>query len=344
MTAVAALKCVELGLLDLDDDIRPKLPTMGERGIMTTFDNEDANNAATATTPNTTPITTRMLLTHTCGSEYDWLNPQLTKWKVSRGELPWSGATVEEKYSTPLIYKPGTSFSYGGGSDWAGKLIEVVSGMSLEEFMSKHIWTPLGIQEDTTFSPSKNKNLEVATMSTLDEKGQPPAVASDFDPVTDVKDCIGGAGLYTSCESYYAFLSALLRRKPKLLTGASYHELFRPQLNDDLEESFNQYLYSSPERAISLPQGIPATVRKNFSFAGMICKEAVPGRSEKDTVIWGGLPCMTWWIDGVSGICGTVFCQIIPAMHPGIMALHEQCQRGCMMQRIDRDNGWLALL
>jgi hypothetical protein len=59
-----------------------------------------------------------MLLTHTNGHEYDFMNPMIAKWRASRGETPWIGPTVEEKSTVPLVYEPGTSWRYGHGSDW----------------------------------------------------------------------------------------------------------------------------------------------------------------------------------------------------------------------------------
>lgn len=56
MTAIAALQCVEDGLVTLDEDVSKYLPSIGKYGIMTGFD--DASNQAT-TIPNTTPITLR---------------------------------------------------------------------------------------------------------------------------------------------------------------------------------------------------------------------------------------------------------------------------------------------
>jgi hypothetical protein len=59
-----------------------------------------------------------MLLSHTNGHEYDWMRPDIIKWRASRGETMWSGPTVEAKSTVPLAYEPGTNWRYGHGSDW----------------------------------------------------------------------------------------------------------------------------------------------------------------------------------------------------------------------------------
>lgn len=332
MTSVAVLQCVEDGTLDLDADIKAVLPEIGKYGLITGFD--DAKNSAILT-ENTVPITLRMLLSHTSGHEYDQASPILTKWRLSRGEQPWDGLTVEEKSTLPLVFTPGTSWAYGAGHDWAGKAVEVASKCSLDEFMRARIWAPLGIENEASFYPRTRENLKdrLADMGTLNEKGEPPAVyVPDFDVVGGARDCFGGAGVYTSAKAYYTFLSAIQRCDPKLLTPASYAELFRPQLDERCEQALNDVIYSHPLKAQYLGMQIPASVRKTWSFAGLVAKDGQDGRFAPGTTLWGGYPSCEWFIDHESGICGVAVCQIIPPMQPDVMALHEKFQRAMFSQ------------
>jgi len=205
MTSVAILKAVELGKLDLDTDVRPTFPQMGQYGIITGFD--DGTNSATFEA-DATPITLRMLLSHTSGHEYDWLSPALGKWRASRNEIPWSGPTVEDKSALPLTFKPGTSFAYGAGHDWAGKAVAIATGVTLDEFMREHIWTPLGIENDISFWPKQNPELasRLADLSTLSETGEPPAFdAAGFDMLFGGTECLGGAGAFCSSKATAPF-------------------------------------------------------------------------------------------------------------------------------------------
>ncbi|RYP01452.1 hypothetical protein DL763_000115 [Monosporascus cannonballus] len=301
---------------------------MGKYGVITSFD-DDKSSATFA--PDSTHITLRMLLSHTSGHEYDWLNVLLGKWRASRNEEPWTGPTIEHKSAIPLAFTPGTGFAYGSGHDWAGKLVEKASGLNLDEFMRIRIWKPLGIENDITFWPSTKDNIKgrMADMSRLDQNGNPPAVdASDYDIMFGATDCIGGGGIYCSTKAYYTFLSAVLRRDPKLLTLRSYDELFRPQLNKECEQALNNYIALSPAHTNFLGQGIPASVRKTWSFAGLIAKEGQEGRFERGTAFWAGVANTVWFIDREAGICGTAFCQLLPPLHPPVIALHEKFQRG----------------
>ncbi|KAI1474418.1 beta-lactamase/transpeptidase-like protein [Daldinia eschscholtzii] len=327
MTAVAVLQCVQDGTLDLDRDVKQILPGIGKYGIITGFD-DDKNTAIL--TPNTIPITLRMLLTHTSGHEYDWFNPLLIKWRASRGERPFSGPDAEHIATLPLVYPPGTGFSYGTSFEWAGKAVEAVTHLSLDGFMRERIWKPLGIENDASFFPRAREGMKdrIADLSTLNEKGEPPAVdASDFNMSGGASDCLGGAGVFATPKAYYTFLSAVFRRDPKLLSPALYEELFRPQLDERLEQCLNDDIASSPEKTQYLGLQIPLSIRKNWSFAGLVAKEGHEGWFAPNTVFWGGFPSCMWFIDHETGICGTGVCQIIPPMHPKVIALHGDFQK-----------------
>ncbi|KAL1865046.1 hypothetical protein Daus18300_007393 [Diaporthe australafricana] len=326
MTSVAALQAVESGKVQLDQDIRPLLPGIGKYGVITGFDDE--KNSAILK-PDDTPITLRMLLCHTSGHEYDWLSPLLGKWRASRNEQPWSGPTVADKCTLPLVFAPGTGFAYGGGHDWAGKVVEVVTGMTLDEFMSRNIWSQLGIEGEVSFYPKTKPGMKdrMADLSTLNEKSEPPAVdAPTFDILFGGTDCLGGGGGFGSANAYYTFLSAVFRRDSKLLTEESYKELFRPQLEEKAEQALNDYFHLSPAHTQFLALGVPQEVRKTWSLAGVIIKDGVEGRLKKNTTMWGGVPSMVWFMDHEAGVCGAAFCQILPPMSPPVIALHAKFQ------------------
>ncbi|KAI1204283.1 beta-lactamase/transpeptidase-like protein [Annulohypoxylon truncatum] len=327
MTVVAVLQCVEDGILDLDKDVASLCPGIGKYGLIVGFD--DTKNSAIFT-PNPTPITLRMLLTHTSGHEYEWNNALLLKWRASRNEQPSSGLTLEEQAALPLVFEPGKGFAYGHGLDWAGKAVESATNLSLDDFMRKRIWTPLGIENDASFYPRAKDSMKdrIADVSTLDKNGKPPAVHfPGFDISGGSTDCFGGAGVYSSTKAYYTFLSSVMRRDPKLLKPSSYEELFRPQLDDRCEQALNDDIISSPIKTQYLGLQIPASIRKTWNLAGLVAKEAQEGRFAQGTTLWGGYPCCEWFIDHESGICGVAICQLVPPMQPDVMALHEKFQR-----------------
>lgn len=119
-------------------------------------------------------------------------------------------------------------------------------------------------------------------------------------------------------------------RDPKLLMPESYTELFRPQFDEKAEKAFNDYLALSPVHTQFLRLGVPESITMTWSLAGMVAKARCEGRFEKGTVFWAGVPSVVWFMDYEAGICGTTLCQIIPPMHPPVVALHEKFQRGVL--------------
>jgi CubicO group peptidase (beta-lactamase class C family) len=171
-----------------------------------------------------------------------------------------------------------------------------VSGKTLESFMKEKIWEPLGIK-DITFYPKQRPDMEdrMATISTLNEQGEGPAVdSSDFDILFGATDCLGGAGGWGSPEDYFKFLQAVLRRDPSLLNDASWNELFKPQLDEQCKKGLNDYSNASPMHAQFLSPGIPTEISKQWSFAGLICETGQEGRMNDGTITWGGVPSIIW--------------------------------------------------
>ncbi|KAK7912262.1 hypothetical protein PG985_014743 [Apiospora marii] len=323
MTSVAVLQCVEDGKLDLDSDVKPMFPGMGKYGIITGFDDE--KNSAVLE-ENTTPITLRMLLSHTSGHEYDWFDPLLGKWRASRGkshgQALLSRTNLFSLWSLPL--------APASRHDWAGKMVEVVTGDTLDAFARARIWTPLGVADDFSFYPKSRDHMKdrIADISILGGNGEPPAVdATGFDIMYGGTDCLGGGGLFGSTEAYHTFLSAVLRRDSRLLKPESYEELFRPQLDELQEEEFNKYIAKSPMHTAFLGMSVPLSIRRTWSFAGMVAKEGEPERFTPGMTMWGGVPSAQWFIDHETGLCATMVCQVIPPMHPPVMALHANFQR-----------------
>ncbi|CAG8983666.1 hypothetical protein HYALB_00004098 [Hymenoscyphus albidus] len=205
---------------------------------------------------------------------------------------------------------------------WVGKLIERVSGETLEVYMAKHIWNPLNIK-DITFFPNRNPDLKdrMAHISSLDPSGGKSfPVPDDFDMNAGCKECMGGGGAYTSANTYMQLLVAVLNSDPKLLAPESWKEFFKPQLEQQQVEAM-QTVMSSQELGSFYRMYIPTTAKKNWSFGGLLLEEGCEGMSG-GTMLWGGVPCVTWFVDREAGVCGFAGTQMVPPMAPTIVGLH----------------------
>src|SRR5437868_3236403 len=142
VTSTAAMQLVEQGRLDLDQPIGNVLPELSAPQVIEGFDDAGAPRLR----PAKRPITLRLLLTHTAGFGYEFLNQEMIRY-VKSGGAP-SGATGKlASLRQPLLFDPGEKWQYGINIDWAGRAIEVVSGMPLEVYFRRNIFKPLGMSD-----------------------------------------------------------------------------------------------------------------------------------------------------------------------------------------------------
>ncbi|RDL42417.1 uncharacterized protein BP5553_02396 [Venustampulla echinocandica] len=146
ITAIAALQCVEDGLLTLAGDLSAIAPELAAKQVLTGFSDDGETPLLE---PPARPITLEMLLTHSSGVSYDFLHPLVGRWREKFAPLPPDGARrpVEEAFSYPLAFQPGAGWMYGPGLDWAGRVVERVTGCTLGEHMQQRIFGPLGITD-----------------------------------------------------------------------------------------------------------------------------------------------------------------------------------------------------
>ncbi len=223
VTGIAAMMLVEDGKIKLDQPIADFLPEFAQMKVLTDPDN--SMNAVASETQ----ITLRHLLTHTAGLGYNIVNKGpikqayeqagLLPGQVTKLPIPGLGGgnTVGslQKFSTelakmPLVYEPGTKWSYSVSLDLLGHLIAVVSGMSFEAFLQKRIFDPLKMTSTYWQVPrseinrfTDNYGLFQGALVPLD-----PAAQSIY--LDKPAFAFGGAGLVSSAHDYDRFLHALM--------------------------------------------------------------------------------------------------------------------------------------
>lgn len=188
---------------------------------------------------------------------YDSTHPILIAWCAHHGRTPNTGTKLLSRFDAPLTFEPGESWSYGPSVDYAGLLIERVTGITLEEFMRENLWEPLGIK-DMTFRISSRPDLKerMAAMSereagssTLKHMG-----GTQFHQNTDgseIEDCLGGQGVFTSPEEYFKVLKAFLTTDEDegLLKKDTLAEFFKPQLGEGSATALNGLLQNEAVRS-----------------------------------------------------------------------------------------------
>lgn len=179
-----------------------------------------------------------MLLSHTSGLGYAGRNQLIGRWQAAHDAgQPGQGA---KEWLGPLCFEPQTRWRYGTSVDWAGILLERVSGMRLGDWMQAHIFAPLGITS-ITFEPSREAQARLMTMTyrhdggaiTLPEPGMRPqgghaGIKRDMDRRGRHN---GGGGLYGTARDYLRFLRGVLASRDAppgqgILSREMFDELF----------------------------------------------------------------------------------------------------------------------
>jgi CubicO group peptidase (beta-lactamase class C family) len=142
ITSVAAMQLVEQGKLKLEEPVPNIDPGLGSPQVLEGFDAAGAPKLR----PAKRPITLRHLLTHTAGFSYDIWDADTGRYVKAAG-LPARTTGKLASLRTPLSFDPGDKWEYGINIDWAGRLVEVLSGQSLDVYFRDKIFAPLGMKD-----------------------------------------------------------------------------------------------------------------------------------------------------------------------------------------------------
>ncbi|KAH7142010.1 beta-lactamase/transpeptidase-like protein, partial [Dactylonectria macrodidyma] len=313
LTTICVLQCVERSLIGLDDEVCSVLPELANPNIINAI-----SEGPFELTPAKSKITVRHLLTHTSGLSYDAMHPVLVAWRKSRGEPPLvMSGKVDEAFSLPLLFEPGSGWVYGAGLDWAGVLVERInSNTKLADYMEEHVFKPLGLERSTFhLSTRPDISASLAQMWNRTETGELIPIPSPY-PV-DARDDSGGMGLITSTADFIRVLRDLLQDKPVLLKPETVSEIFTaqfepgsPQYRGLLEQEVCSF---SGQLRYSLDDtGRPGVA---FGLGGMVVQNEVPNLPAK-TLTWNGMPNIGWFVNRERGLGAIYVSQVLPAGDP----------------------------
>jgi CubicO group peptidase (beta-lactamase class C family) len=173
--------------------------------------------------------------------------------------------------------------------DWAGRAIEVVSGLTLEQFMQIHIFTPLSMTS-TTFHPENRPDM-LARQMDLAWRNRSTSPSGAFTCGKNpwgfpAKDDCGGVGLYSTADDYAKLLKTFLKDGGGIISKASVDEIITSQLQDP---KYFLEVINGPGRA-HLGQTWPAGAQATFGLSASINLEDFPGRRSAGSANWSGMP------------------------------------------------------
>ncbi len=224
ITGMATMMLIDEGKLGLDQPLAEIIPAFAEMRVLKTQESPLDDSV-----PAERPITIRQLLTHTSGLGYNIIskghllkafNDQgITSGQISKLPIPGVAAGdsapsleafADRLAALPLMYQPGTQWSYSASIDLLGRVIEVASGQSFDAFLQERLFDPLGME--STFWQVPESELGRLTDNYGILNGVPLPVDPASNSIYAEKPPLiwGGSGLVCSARDYDRFQRMLL--------------------------------------------------------------------------------------------------------------------------------------
>ena len=312
VTSVAVMQLVEAGKVKLDEPAATYLPELGAVQVL-------ENGALRAAKGQ---ITVRMLLTHTAGFAYEFLNRELFDY-ASKGKVPSVMAGGDGFMKAPLLFDPGARWEYGIHTDWLGKLVEKVSGQTLEAYFKEHIFTPLGMADSFFEVPADKRPRLVPHFQRADDGKLVEQPAAPAQPVTFFS---GGGGLHSTAEDYIKFARAMMAGgqlgQARILTAESVALMGQNQIGElELRPPTSVMPQLAKPGAI-----LPGNLDKFGLGFALNTKPVEKGRGA-GTLSWAGIFNTFFWIDRDKRVCAVLMTQFLPFLDDGSKALVDDFDR-----------------
>ena len=315
ITSVGVMILYEQGKLLLDQPISDFIPEFKHPVVLDKFNDADTTYT---TIPAKSEITFRQLLTHTSGLDYTDIGSSKVAAIYSKNHIPsglgYFDADLLERMKAlgklPLSFQPGEKWQYGLNCDLLGCLIEVISGMNLEDFLRKNIFEPLGMK-DTYFNVPSSKADRLATVYTEDASNMIIPWSHEFRnidpdyPIMKKRYFSGGAGLSSTAFDYAIFMQMLLN-------GGKYngHQILGKRTVEMITSG-------------QLKEGLFGEGNMGLGFGITSEKTAAKGPRNTGSFAWGGYYGTTYWADPKSKLVCLFMTQQNPNSHGDIEAKFE---------------------
>lgn len=308
ITGTAVLQLVEEEKLDLDAPASDYAPAIGKLQVLDGFEDDGSPRLRAPKRP----VTTRMLLLHTAGFGYDFFNESYKRLATEHGQ-PSVITASRPSIETPLLFDPGEQWEYGSNIDWAGQVVEGITGKRLGEVMQERVFAPLDMT-DSAFVMSPSMRDRLATMHQRDGDGA-MAPLGDFVLPQDPEVHMGGHGLYSTPLDYAKFIRMWLNDgdgpggrvlKPETVRMAEANGLDTMKIKGlpGVIPSLSNYAEFFPG------------MDKSWALTFMINETDAPTGRPAGSLAWAGLANLYYWIDRKNGIGGFWATQILPFIDP----------------------------
>ncbi len=307
ITSVALLMLYEQSLFDLHDPVSAYLPEFSEMRV-------DAGAGSDGiTTDPFRPISIRHLLTHTAGLSYGgfgmpnphWVDKLYDEADIFNREQTLA-QMIKKIAALPLRFQPGETWHYSVATDVVGRLVEVLSGQSLADFIEERICQPLGMV-DTAFEIDREKIGRFATLYTITPENplaimDQPETSQYLGPINAHS---GGGGMVSTLGDYYRFCQCLLNKGEldgvRILGRKTVERMQMGHLSGGALPI--RFEFSPPSYGLNF--GLGVAVNTDIAQSGEMGSNGDYG--------WGGYAETYFWIDPQEELIAINMTQCIPS-------------------------------
>jgi CubicO group peptidase (beta-lactamase class C family) len=296
------MQLVEQGKLDLDSPATRWVPDLAGTRVLDGWD-DDGNPRLRS--PKRA-ITLRHLLTHTAGFAYEIWSPDVEHYQQVKG-IPGIGSCKNAALKTPLMFDPGDRWEYGINIDWAGKMVEAVSGQSLGYYLQENLLGPLGMNS-TAFRISPAMRARMAKVHARGDDGTLKPIDFEIAPA-DFE--MGGGGLYSTAGDYIQYVRMILNRGK-----GNGNRVLKPETVDLMSRNamgdLKVTMLKTNMPALSADAEFFPGMPKSWGLSFMINDEQAPTGRTAGSLAWAGLANTFFWIDPQKGVAGVYLTQVLP--------------------------------
>jgi len=309
VTSAAIMMLVEQGKVRLDDPVSKYLPAFKDREVIATFDPADS---AFTTKKANKEVLIRHLLANTSGLAYTFSNDTSNRLQRKLSK------PAEE---LPLLYEPGTRWTYSGSTKVLGLVVEKITGAGLDRFYEERIFKPLELQ-DTAFVVPAAKAARVVTV----QRREAAKLVETPNPATIQSPVAGDGGLHSTAADYIKFLQMFLNdgkfRGATLLKKDSIQAMSKNQIGDVIVQTQTT---TNPGLSQNFPVGAG---RDKFGFGFQITASNAENRNLRSpgSYTWAGIYNTHFWVDPNRRIAAVIMMQVLPFYDEGAMKVYQDVE------------------
>jgi CubicO group peptidase (beta-lactamase class C family) len=311
ITTTAMMQLVEQGKVKLDVPAGQYHPDLKDVPV---FEGVDAAGKARLRAAKR-PVTIADLITHTSGFAYDTWDANMTKYTA----LP-----PAERSKPVLSFDPGSRWQYGNGTQWAGRIVEKVTGKTLEQYMQDNILGPLGMV-DTSYILKPEKFSRLVSTYNRQPDGKlvegprtQPAAPAEFN---------GDGGLFCTAPDYAKFTQMILNNGKgsngtQILKSSTVAQMKRNQTG-----KIKAGVLTTQRPPISDNVDFHKGADDRYSFGFLLNESAYQGGRSAGSLAWAGIFNTFYWIDPKRNLAGVAMMHFLPFVDKEAVAVLTDFER-----------------